>query len=203
MAMQFDKTKLHAAILYICGRCEPAALGAVKLNKVLYYTDMLHYFSQGNPITGATYRKRPFGPTCDQLLGALRELSGQGKIDIREVDFFSYKKKEYHLTGESGRFSLSSSESAFIDKVVEFVCEENSAKSISEISHSAAWDMAEMGEELPYNSVYHIFPNQVSLEALEWATDAASEIATERTRSEPMDYVDFAAFRSRVLQENR
>jgi Protein of unknown function (DUF4065) len=201
--MQFDMAKLHAAILYVCGKCEPSTLGAVKLHKVLYYTDMLHYLSEGRPITGAVYRKRPFGPTCDQLLGALRELSNQNKIEIREVDFFSYKKKEYHLIGESDYSMLNASELAFIDEVVAFVCGENSAKSISEISHSTAWEAAEMGEELPYNSVYHIFANQVSLEALEWATDAAAKIVVERTRSEPMDYVDLAAFRSRVLQENR
>lgn len=201
--MQFDKAKLHAVILYVCGKCEPAELGAVKLHKVLYYTDMLRYLGEGSPITGSVYRKRPFGPTCDQLLSALRELSNQNKIEIREVDFFSYKKKEYHLIGEGDYSRLSGSELAFIDNVIAFVCGENSAKTISEISHSAAWEAAEMGEELPYNSVYHIFANQVSPEALEWATDVAAEIAIERTQSEPMDYVNLAAFRSRVLQTNR
>jgi len=201
--MQFDKAKLHAAILYVCGKCEPAELGAVKLHKVLYYTDMLHYLSQGSPITGSVYRKRLFGPTCDQLPSALRELSNQKKIEIREVDFFSYKKKEYHLIDAGDYSRLSASELVFIDNVVAFVCGENSAKTISEISHNAAWEAAEMGEELPYNSVFHIFANQVSLEALEWATDAAAEIAIERTQSDPVGYDDLAAFRSRFLQANR
>ena len=58
--MQFDRAKLKTVILYVCSRCEPAQLGAVKLHKVLYFTDMLHYAHAGTAVTGATYRERPF-----------------------------------------------------------------------------------------------------------------------------------------------
>jgi hypothetical protein len=50
--------------------------GAVKLNKILYYADMLHYAHTGAPITGATYAKRQQGPvpkqvvSCDRALGS-------------------------------------------------------------------------------------------------------------------------------------
>jgi hypothetical protein len=38
--MQFDRAKLKAVILYTCAKCEASKLGAVKLNKVLYYGDI-------------------------------------------------------------------------------------------------------------------------------------------------------------------
>src|SRR5687768_6531005 len=94
--MQFDRNKLKAVVLYTCTRCDPTRLGAVKLHKVLYFADMLHYASTQRPITGATYRKRPLGPTCDSLPAVLRELEGAGAIQVREVDYFGYRKKEYH-----------------------------------------------------------------------------------------------------------
>ncbi|MGH6874164.1 MAG: type II toxin-antitoxin system antitoxin SocA domain-containing protein, partial [Aestuariivirgaceae bacterium] len=66
--MQFDREKYKAVILYTCVRCEAHQLGSVKLHKVLYYADMLHYAHVGAPMTGSTYRKRPHGPTSDELL---------------------------------------------------------------------------------------------------------------------------------------
>ena len=72
--MQFDLAKLKDVILYACSRCEPSRLGAVKLHKILYFSDMIYYANVGAPLTGATYRKRPMGPTCDQLLATLNEL---------------------------------------------------------------------------------------------------------------------------------
>jgi hypothetical protein len=93
--MQFDRAKLKTVILYTCVKCDPSRLGAVKLNKVLYYADMLRYAETGTPLTGATYRKLPFGPTCDQLNSTLAELVGEGAIEPRESQYFGYRKKEY------------------------------------------------------------------------------------------------------------
>src|SRR5262249_42447545 len=117
--MQFDRTKLKTMLLYTFRKCEAAKLGAVKLHKVLYYADMLHYAHVGTSITGSTYRKRPFGPTCDQLLGTLRELVRQGAVDIREVDYFGYRKKEYIALEAPELDRLSKSEVALVDDVIE------------------------------------------------------------------------------------
>ena len=93
--MQFDRAKLKEVILYACSTCDPSRMGAVKLNKVLYFVDMLRYAKVGAPLTGAVYRKRPMGPTCDQLLSVLNELSRERALEIRNVDYFGYLKKEY------------------------------------------------------------------------------------------------------------
>ncbi|MGO4836011.1 Panacea domain-containing protein, partial [Rhizobiaceae sp. 2RAB30] len=63
----FSRDKLRAAVLHVISSCKPDRLGAVKLHKVLYYSDMLSYLDTGKPVTGAEYRKRPFGPTCDAV----------------------------------------------------------------------------------------------------------------------------------------
>ncbi len=181
--MQFDRNKLRTVILYACSKCEPAKLGAVKLHKVLYYADMLQYAFANSPITGSTYRKRPLGPTCDQLLPMLRDLQRAGTIEVREVEYFGYRKKEFIAKEHPDLARLSNDEVALLDEVIEFVCNENTAKTISEYSHNAAWEIAAFGEELPYNSVYHIFPTQVSLEAFEWGAEQVADIeAYKRSR---------------------
>jgi hypothetical protein len=201
--MQLDQTKFDNLVLYICSKAQPSCLGAVKLHKVLYYSDMLFFAQHGTPITGAAYRKRPFGPTCDSLLPALRSLEKRDALEIRTVDFFGYAKKEYHARRQADPGRLSEREKGVVDAVIDFVCNENSAKTISELSHNRAWDLAEFGEPLPYVSVFQIFPTQVSPEAMEWGEKQVGEIAAERSRSNPLDYVSFASFRSRVLQTGR
>jgi|SRR5277367_1738029 hypothetical protein len=199
--MQFDRAKLKDVILYACSRCESSRLGAVKLHKVLYFSDMLHFASTGIPLTGATYRKRPMGPTCDSLLTSLLELSREGSLAIRDVDYFGYLKKEYNVLTEKAGESLSARQRELLNEVIEFVCINNTAKTISEFSHNKAWEVAEFGEVLPYTSVFHIFPTQVSEDAKSWALGEADEIEAARSTSNPMDFVTFAAFRKRLHEE--
>lgn len=198
--MQFDREKLSELIVYVCSRCEPSQLGAVKLHKALYFSDMISYIKVGQPITGATYVKRPFGPTCDGLTVRLRELESSGAISIDTVDFFGFMKKQYTASREADLSRFSSEEISIIDKVIEFVCE-NSAKTISEFSHAAPWEMVEFGDEMPYHGALHLIPTQVSLEAMEWASAEAAQVVDTRARSKVVDFADFATFRGRVLQE--
>lgn len=195
--MQLDRSKLKSLVLYTCGKCKPERLGAVKLHKVLYFSDMLHFAETGTPITGATYRKRPHGPTCDQLLATLSELEKSGELEVRNVNYFGYLKKEFAPKG-THELRLGASEKALVDEVIEFVCDQNTAKTISEFSHNRAWEMAEFGEILPYASAFYMFPSEVSPEAFAWAEKEAKEIEAARSRGDTVGFVDFRTFRSRV-----
>jgi Antitoxin SocA-like, Panacea domain len=196
--MQFDRSKLQALILRACTTCDPSRLGAVKLHKILYFSDMLQFAKSGSPITGSTYRKRPHGPTCDELLPILRELERSGKLAVHEVEYFGYLKKEYVAKVAPELERLSKDELALIDEMIDFVCNKNTAKTISEFSHTRAWEMAELGEILPYPSVFFIFPTQASVEALEWAEEEAKKIETPRSDQDAVGFIDFGAFRSRI-----
>jgi Protein of unknown function (DUF4065) len=201
--MQFDRAKLKAVILYTCAKCAASQLGAVKLHKVLYFSDMLHYAHVGAPITGATYRKRALGPTCDQLLSTIRDLDRERALDVREVDYFGFRKKEYVALRPPDIERLSESERSLLDEIIEFVCRNNTAKTISDYSHNRAWDMAEFGDVLPYHSVFHLFPTQVSQEALDWASGEVRKIEAEGPRREALGGTSFRDFRSRVLETRR
>ena len=196
--MQFDRDKLKSAILYICKSCRADDLGAVKLHKVLYFADMIRYIQAGNAITGSTYRKRPLGPTCDQLLSALRELEASGQLKIASVDYFGYVKKQYTAVNDPEP-RLSFDEKVILDEVIDFVCRNNTAKTISEFSHLSPWELAEYGEVLPYTSSFRLIPNQVSEEAMEWASTEEGAIEARR-RYERVGVVPFRDFRGRVLE---
>jgi len=198
--MQLDMAKLENVVLYVCHTVGGGRLGAVKLHKVLYFSDMLFYAEFGQSITGSTYRKRPYGPTCDELLKALRSLERKGAVRIENVDYFGYAKKQYEANVVPDAKSLTNAELAIINEVAEFVCNDNSARTISEFSHNRAWENVEFGEIIKYNSVFSIFPTEVSQEAIEWAQGEAAKIADERSSKTPVARHDFGDFRNRVLQ---
>lgn len=196
--MQFDREKLKALVLYACSKCDPSHLGAVKLHKVLYFSDMLAFANTGTPITGATYRKRPHGPTCDALLGVLRDMQSDGQIHIETENYFGFEKRVFRPRVPVDAQRFSADELALVDDVIEFVCRNNSARTISEFSHNRAWEMAEPGEELPYLTAFYLLPSQVSQEALDWAESEAPKVAAERSDTNPLEFETLAAFRSRV-----
>lgn len=197
--MQFDRNKLKAVILRTCELCPPDKLGAVKLHKVLYFLDMISFARSGQAVTGAEYRKRPFGPTCVQLLPTLRAMEQAGELSVSETDYFGLRKKEFHARAAPESDRLSAAEASLLEGVVDFVCNQNTAKSISEISHQAPWEMAEFGETVGYDTALMLFPSQPSAEALELIEGEAETIEAARSNSDPVDRTTYRDFRSRVL----
>lgn len=198
--MQFDREKLKAVVLYIFGASKPDRLGAVKLHKVLYFSDMIHYAQTGKPITGAIYRKRPFGPTCDALLSILSQMQRDGLIEIKTVDYFGHRKTEYFALAGGRPDSLSESEILLLDEVIDFVCNRNSAKTISEYSHKAPWERANFGEPISYSSAYLLYPSQVSPEGFEATEHGFDEIEASQSQRDALVFTSIEALRSRVRE---
>src|ERR1700716_1422278 len=92
---QLNRQKFREVVLFISKLCSPDNLGAVKLHKIFYFSDMLQFAFEGHPITGSIYRKRAFGPTSDYLLAALHELQRDGSIRVSYTDYFGYRKTTY------------------------------------------------------------------------------------------------------------
>ena len=196
--MQFDRAKLKAVILHTCEAVSPERLGAVKLHKVLYFLDMIHYAQTKRSVTGATYKKRPYGPTCVQLLPILREMEIEESIFIREVDFHGRRKKEYIALAKEEDGVLNAEELDLLDEVIQFVCDENSARTISEYSHKLPWEMAEFGEVIPYDSSLLLFPVETSPEAFDAVENGVEEIERERSKGSAVVYEPLSAFRDRL-----
>jgi len=197
--MQFDRDKMRAVILRACHSCNVEDLGAVKLNKVLYYFDMISYAHHRYSVTGAVYRKRPNGPTSDQLLFLLRDMARDGEIEIRTVDYFGYLKKEYHAKVTEPEHILNDAERALLDDVLDFVCNKNTAKSISEYSHKLPWEMAEMGGVIGYETAILLFPSQPSPEAFDLAARGMTEVEATQSKRGPVAMSSIGDFRSRLL----
>lgn len=156
----FDRDKFRDVVLHICNRCEPRDLGNVKLHKILYLADMMHFVSTGRPLTGVDYIKQRFGPTARSLSATLDALARDGAIRIETVDYFGFARKQFVPLQQSNA-RLTNAELELLDDVIEFV-HGRSAKAISDLSHNAAWNAAEMGERIPYASAYGLMPVEIT-----------------------------------------
>jgi hypothetical protein len=197
--MQFDRNKLKAIILYTCGRCPPEQLGAVKLHKVLYFLDMISYALSGHPVTGAVYKKRPFGPTCVPLLPALAEMQRDGQLDISHSEYFGYSKTQYAALQAPDLEQLSEMDLARLNEVIDFVCYANTARTISEFSHQAPWEMAELGDVIGYDTALLLFPSQASAEALDLVEAGERAFAKAGSARDTVGRSTYGDFRGRVL----
>lgn len=151
--VRFDRAKLKAAAHYVCSQLKPSELGNVKLHKILYFADMLHFSDVGEPLTGVDYIKQKFGPTARHLGSVISELEREGKIRVEIRNYFGFEKKDYVVQSEPDRLLLGNAGIRLLDTVIAFA-RDRSASELSELSHDCAWQAADMGERIPYAAVF-------------------------------------------------
>ena len=168
-----NKEKLGALIHYVCEKAtDPSVLGAIKLNKVLWYSDTINYLLRGKSITGETYIKRQHGPVPQHVLPAIKELVRTNKIALGRVDHFGYMKNEYIALVQVDKNIFTGSEMSLIDEAFDHVCMKNTAMSISDETHGVIWELAEIGEEIPMHTIFASMAGEVDESDIAWANES-------------------------------
>jgi hypothetical protein len=167
--MDFNRERFKMLVHYVCWRYKDntSKLGSTKLNKTLWLADFTRYYFSGSSITGARYVKQKFGPVPKAIMPVLRELEEEGAVFAKEVDFHGKTKTEFIVKKEP-HITFSSEEMATIERCVTFVCEENTAQSISDLSHDRVWHAADDGEDIPYFTVFAV-AGDLTDDDREWA----------------------------------
>lgn len=152
----FDRSKFQNLVHYIIWKCpDPAKLGSTKLHKILWNAETRHFLMKGEPIAGARYIKREWGPMAEKLLIARDELVREGAIKFwRDRKFAGdYSKDIYEALRPPPKGILTESEREAVDYWVKEICLKHTAKTISEETHGLAWETARMNEEMPIQSI--------------------------------------------------
>jgi hypothetical protein len=177
--MPFNREKFKSLVHYICWRVDnPARLGAVKLNKVLWFSDLATYLHFNSPITGARYVKRQFGPVPAAIVPMIEELKTEGALAARDVEYHNKPKREFFALTRPDLTSFSPDEISVVDQVIEAVCDKHTAASISELTHNEPWEIAEIGEDLPFCTVFSARSGEIDESDITWAD---AQIASIRT----------------------
>jgi len=149
------REKFQELILYIATRLGPeAALGRVKLAKLLMASDFGAFERLGEPITGATYEKWPQGHLPRELLLAERDLEAEGAIAVESENYYGKRLKRITARREPDMRAFSEDELAVIERALRIFGFE-SASHLSELSHQElGWRLAKMKEPIPYETVF-------------------------------------------------
>ena len=146
-----DGAKLREAVHFIAKKMalRPEKLGAVKLQKIIWYFDVKSYASTRRSATGAIFIKGKFGPFTEQMDSVVRELVQADRLYTDTEAFFENEKTRFIGKGATDLSVFSDQEKRWLDEISTDLCENHTAGSISERSHGAIWRMAQYGEVIP------------------------------------------------------
>lgn len=151
---EFNERKFHELIVYIARRLPPeAALGRVKLAKLLMLADFTAYVRVGRSITGAAYEKWEHGHLPSELIMAEKDMLGES-IDMETVDYYGKKLRHINARRDPVMVDFSEDELAIIEGVLRFYGHESAAY-LKKLSHDElGWRLAAEHEAIPYNTIF-------------------------------------------------
>jgi putative zinc finger/helix-turn-helix YgiT family protein len=153
---KFKPEALMEMIVFFASK--PAGVWKTKLNKLLWYSDFIHYRYHSLSISGATYVHLPYGPVPDSYTVYLGTLCESRTLNIQEVDF-GFDRNGEQVTGEklvSARPPRADALPPTAFPVLEAVhsyFEKAGSSGITKISHEeVGYAAARPGEPISYGS---------------------------------------------------
>jgi hypothetical protein len=150
--------------------------GAVKLYKVLWFSDARAYMQFGKPITGETYIREKYGPLPIHALGIIHELSLQGAIKVWSDIYYNHPIRRFSALTNPDHLTLTNQQRSIVEYWIEHIAEDHAADSISEETHDLAWEIAELKEPIPYHAIFASRIRDPEGEELAWAASRAKEL---------------------------
>ena len=174
--MKNDKFK--ALVHFMIAQCQEWSvdLGAIRLNRALWYADVAAYQENKASITGVKYIKQHQGPVPESIDAVLEELVAEGKIRIQQARNKFDVQKFAALTPPNAS-SLNDYDRGVATTSLEALFG-RSTNIISEMKHDIIWEAAFLGEEIPLYASYAVPQGQVRPEAHAWAVAQAKRLGT-------------------------
>jgi transcriptional regulator with XRE-family HTH domain len=155
--------KLKNVLLYLIEKCagKPNA-GEQVLFKLLYFSDFNYFELYEEQLTGATYRKLPYGPVPDGIDVIIQQMLEQGQVQRVKTEFQGQPQIRYLPLAKTDLTQLKASEKEVIDRVIEQLGDW-SATAINHYAHQdMPWKATKEGEAIHYElAFYRGFPYSV------------------------------------------
>ncbi|MBK9047547.1 MAG: DUF4065 domain-containing protein [Bacteroidetes bacterium] len=148
--------KFKNVLLYILERCagKPNVSETV-LYKLLYFSDFNYYELYEEHLTGAKYRKLPYGPVPHKLDTIIGQMIEKGQLQRVKTDYHGYPQIRYLPLEKADLTELRASEKEVIDRVIDQMSDW-SATSISDYSHKdLPWEVTDEGKDISYELAFY------------------------------------------------
>lgn len=152
----FHVKKFKNVLLYILERCAGKPnVGETVLYKLLYFSDFNYYELYEEHLTGAKYRKLPFGPVPQKLDTIINNMIANDQIQRIKTEYHGYPQTRYLPLEKADLMQLKASETEVIDRVIEQMSDW-SAAAISSYSHKdMPWLASKECEEINYEFAFY------------------------------------------------
>ena len=152
--LQVDKFK--NILLYILSQCAGKPnVGETVLYKLLYFSDFNYYELYEEHLTGATYRKLPYGPVPQKIDLVISQMIDEGQLQRVKTDYHGYPQTRYLPLVKTDLTQLKASEKEVIDRVIKQMGDW-SATAISNYSHKdMPWMATKEGEVVSYELAFY------------------------------------------------
>lgn len=133
-------------------------IGETVLNKLLYFCDFNYYEIYEEHLTGAQYKKLPYGPVPQQLEGIIYQMIADKQLQGIKTEYHGFTQTRYLPLVKPDLTQLSAAEKTVIDDVLQQMSDWNANK-ISEYSHNdLPWRATDDGEDIGYNLAFYRRP---------------------------------------------
>jgi len=150
-----DLSRLKELILYIAEKSpKDPRFGALKLNKILYYSDFIGFRELGHSITGATYQHLSEGPAPKEFLVAVEELEDEEACTYKTKPYFNYSQRRIIPNRPANTNLFKSKELKLVDIVIKELWEFNGTEARNLTHEEWGWKLTEDGEEIPYRTAW-------------------------------------------------
>ena len=149
-------SKFKNVLLYILERCAGKPnVGETVLYKLLYFSDFNYYELYEEHLTGAKYRKLPYGPVPQKLDSIVLQMIDKGQLQRVKTEYHGYPQTRYLPLVKADLTELKASEKEVIDRVIQQLSDW-SAAAISNYSHKdMPWLASKEGEEINYELAFY------------------------------------------------
>lgn len=153
---KLQNNKFKNVLLHILEHCAGKPnVGETVLYKLLYFVDFNYYEIYEEQLTGAKYRKLPYGPVPQKLDSIIKQMIDDGYLQRVKTAYQGYPQTRYLPLQKANLTELLASEKEVIDRVIEQMSDW-SASAISNYSHKdIPWIASKEGEEINYELAFY------------------------------------------------
>ena len=151
-----DLSKFKNILLYILERCAGKPnVGEPVLYKLLYFCDFNYYELYEEHLTGATYRKLPYGPLPQCFEKAINQMLEGKQIQRIKTKYYNKIQIRYIPLIKADLAGLKAIEKEVIDNVISQMGDWTTT-TISEYSHKdLPWEVADDGKDISYELAFY------------------------------------------------
>jgi len=151
--------KFKNVLLYLLECCAGKPnIGETVINKLLYFCDFNYYEIYEEHLTGARYKKLPYGPVPQKMNNIIIQMVADKQLQRIKTEYHGFTQTRYLPLVKPDFMQLSAAEKMVIDDVIRQMGDWNASK-ISEYSHQdLPWQATDDGDYIGYNLVFYRRP---------------------------------------------